>query len=70
MRTTVDALAPYSEDFARAGKWVASATSRFFPEGQTAPNNPVLRTFPVFGCNRGRDPYPKPGEALKDSQPC
>jgi hypothetical protein len=24
----------------------------------------------VFGCNRGRDPYPKPGEALKDSQPC
>ena len=70
MRTTVDALAPYSEDFARAGKWVASATSRFFPEGQTAPNNPVLRTFPVFGCNRGRDPYPKPGQALKDSQPC
>jgi virulence factor Mce-like protein len=70
MRTTVDALAPYSEDFARAGKWVASATSVSFPEGQTAPNNPALRVFPVFGCNRGRDPYPKPGEALKDSQPC
>jgi phospholipid/cholesterol/gamma-HCH transport system substrate-binding protein len=70
MRTTVDALAPYSADFARAGKWVASATTRSFPEGQTAPNNPVLRVFPVFSCNRGRDPYPKPGQALKDSQPC
>jgi ABC-type transporter Mla subunit MlaD len=66
----IEVLAPYENDITIAGDNVVSATTRPYPQGQTAPNNPALRFIPIIGCAHARNPYPEPGEALEDSERC
>lgn len=40
-----------------------------YPDGQ-APGARAVRFAPVFTCARARDPYPAPGAALDQEQPC
>ena len=40
-----------------------------YPDGQAAGARAV-RFAPIFTCVRARDPYPEPGEALRQEQPC
>jgi phospholipid/cholesterol/gamma-HCH transport system substrate-binding protein len=70
LQQTLDVILPYDGDITLAAEGIASATGVKYPQGQTAPNNPALRFIPVINCARARDPYPAPGQALKDSQTC
>ncbi|MFN2611804.1 MAG: MlaD family protein [Solirubrobacterales bacterium] len=70
LQSTLAVLLPYSADITLAGQSVVSATGVPYPEGQTAPGNKALRFIPIMDCHRPRDPYPAPGQALKDSATC
>jgi|GEM_PF-4473173 len=65
----VRTVRPYRRDFSRAGRWVVSASTKRFDEGQTAPGNPALRFMPVFTCEGGRTPYPPPGTTIHHRAP-
>jgi hypothetical protein len=58
------ALAAYAGDINTLATGLAAVTS-FSYGGQTA-----LRLTGTIGCAGGRDPYPKPGQAEKDSKAC
>jgi phospholipid/cholesterol/gamma-HCH transport system substrate-binding protein len=70
LEEVVDTLAPYEEDIAAGGEALAAATENFYPQGQTAPDNPALRYTPILTCHRARNPFPDPGEARQDSASC
>ncbi|HWF55857.1 MAG TPA: hypothetical protein VG223_14560 [Solirubrobacteraceae bacterium] len=58
------AIDAYSGDINTLATDLAAATSYTY-DGRYA-----VRITGSFGCARNRDPYPKPGQAEKDSRPC
>jgi hypothetical protein len=58
------ALAAYSSELNLAAQRLIEVTS-FTYGGKTA-----LRITGTLGCPGGRDPYPAPGQALKERRPC
>lgn len=65
----VEGITPYSDDIRTAGEGLAEATSVGFPQGQ-ASGSPMGRVIPVFTCHANRNPFPGPGEAVKDAARC
>jgi hypothetical protein len=71
LRTLVETVEPYAKDITVSAEQVLSATSRKYPTVDPAGvDNPALRFAPIFGCTEGRNPYPSPGEAVHQAQPC
>lgn len=64
-----DELSKYKSDLLAGVHGLQAVTSRVYPDGATAPNNPALRFAPILGCHRGRDPYPAPGQSVRDQAP-
>ena len=69
-------LAPLRSYLARYPEEIVLAPTGFlrwggfrYPDGR-APGARAIRFAPVFTCHRARDPYPEPGEVLKQEQPC
>ncbi len=69
-------LGPFSAYLARYRDDILLAPTGFtrwgrfaYPDGQ-APGARAVRFAPVFTCLRARDPYPAPGAALRQEQPC
>lgn len=69
-------LGPFSAYLARYRDDILLAPTGFtrwggfaYPFGE-APGARAVRFAPVFTCARARDPYPEPGEALTQEQPC
>jgi phospholipid/cholesterol/gamma-HCH transport system substrate-binding protein len=67
----VAGIRPYKKDIKLAGTGLAEATSTRFPQGRgVAAGAPMGRVIPVFTCHANRNPFPGPGEGLKDAGPC
>lgn len=67
----VDVVTPYADDIAATGQQLADATSVPFNFGQgLGVGAPAGRVIPVLTCHSNRNPFPGPGEALNDSEPC
>lgn len=69
-------LGPFSAYLARYREEILLAPTGFtrwggfkYPDGQAAGARAV-RFAPIFTCLRARDPYPAPGAALRQEQPC
>lgn len=62
-------LAPYKEDLF-LGPYGFTQWGKFTYDNGQAAGARAVRFAPVFTCMRARDPYPAPGAALKDEQPC
>ena len=62
-------LDKYRSDMLAGVKGLEAVTSKIYPDGATAPNNPALRFAPVFTCHTARNPYPDPGQSVKDKAP-
>jgi ABC-type transporter Mla subunit MlaD len=70
LRELVDTLEPYDEDVTLGAQGLIEATTRRYPEGQTAPNSSALRFAPILTCHNARKPYPKPGTTRDHSEDC
>lgn len=62
-------LARYRDDILLAPTGFTRWGGFSYPDGQ-APGARAVRFAPIFTCGRARNPYPAPGQALKDEQPC
>lgn len=62
-------LARYRDDILLAPTGFLRWGSFAYPDGQ-APGARAVRFAPIFTCIRARDPYPEPGAALQQEQPC
>lgn len=69
-------LAPFSAHLARYRDDILRAPTGFTRWGKftyrdgRAPGARAVRFAPVFTCARARNPYPAPGQALTEEQPC
>jgi hypothetical protein len=69
-------LGPFSAYVARYREDIVLGPTGFlrwggfkYQDGQ-APGARAVRFAPIFTCVKARDPYPEPGEALQQEQPC
>jgi virulence factor Mce-like protein len=63
--------APYTEDlFLGPYGFTSNGWGGFSYAMGQASGHKAVRFAPVFTCTPGRDPYPKPGQALKDKRRC
>ena len=70
LRRVIETMDPFADDITRSAEGVLSATTRRYPEGQTAPGEPVLRFATILTCHAAREAYPEPNTTLEHSQPC
>ena len=61
-----DTLTAYRSDLLAGVRGLEAVTSKPYPEGATAPGAAALRFAPVLGCHSARNPFPAPGQAIKD----
>lgn len=66
----VDEIAPYADEIRLGSEGLISASRTLFPEGQTAPGSGALRFGHVAFCATARNPFPEPGAAVDNSEPC
>jgi len=63
--------APYAQDlFLGPYGFTSHGWGGFSYAMGQASGHKAVRFAPVFTCTPGRDPYPAPGQALKDKQKC
>ena len=65
----VGELARYDDEIRLAAERGRRVTEERSPQGR-ASGRRTVRTVPVFTCNRPREPYPAPGESLRQRRAC
>ena len=62
-------LARYDDEIRLAAERGQRVTEERSPQGR-ASGRRAVRTVPVFTCNRPREPYPEPGESVRQRRAC